>query len=135
MISAGDVYDYPYLWKRQQLNHETEGRKPRPCAFIAAIADPAGNMNLFILAITGSSGGNGKAVEIPALEKRRAGLDGHKQLWIIIDEYNHDIEGKSFYFEASQKRGQFSAPFTKHVLEKFRELVHAKTVSSVSRTK
>lgn len=135
MVSPGDVYEYPYLWKRQQLNDETEGRKPRPCAFIAAIADQTGNVNLFILAITGSFEGKGKAIEIPPLEKRRAGLDGHKQLWIIVDEYNHDIENKSFYFEPSQKRGQFSAPFTKLVLIRFRELARAKTASSVSRAK
>lgn len=135
MIKAGDVYEYPYLWKRQQQNLETEGRKPRPCAFIAAIADQAGNVNLFILAITGSHDGNSEAaVEIPPIEKRRAGLDGHKQLWIMIDEYNHDIENQSFYFEPSKKRGQFSAPFTKLVLTKFMELARTKTVSSVRRT-
>jgi hypothetical protein len=133
MSSAGDVFDYPYLWKREQLNHETEGRKPRPCACVAAVIDQAGQVNMFILAITGSYGGNGKAIEIPAVEKRRAGLDSFKQLWVVIDEYNHDILGKSFYFEPSQKRGALSPAFTKSIFNSFKALAVTKSVSSVRR--
>ena len=133
MVKAGEVYDYPYLWKREQLGQETEGRKPRPCAFIAAVADQAGQVHLFILAITGSFGGAGDAIEIPAIEKRRAGLETQKQLWVVIDEYNHDIFGKSFYVVPSQKIGQFSPAFSHRVLARFKALAATKTVSSVRR--
>jgi hypothetical protein len=133
MVIAGDVFDYPYLWKREQLNHETEGRKPRPCAVVAAIKDHEGRVNLFILAITGSYDSQGKAIEVPAIEKRRGGLQEFKQLWVVIDEYNHDILGKSFYFEPSQKRGTFSQAFTETLLSSFKAMATAKMLSSVKR--
>jgi hypothetical protein len=37
------------------------------------------------------------AAEIPATEKRRAGLATDLRLWLILDEYNQDILGQSFY--------------------------------------
>ena len=36
------------------------------------------------------------AAEIPDTEKRRAGLDGDIRLWIVLDEYNQDVIGRSF---------------------------------------
>jgi hypothetical protein len=33
------------------------------------------------------------AVEIPEMEKRRAGLDATVRLWMILDDYNQDIIG------------------------------------------
>jgi hypothetical protein len=35
------------------------------------------------------------------IEKRRAGLDADVRLWIILDEYNSDIIGHSFYWSRS----------------------------------
>jgi hypothetical protein len=39
------------------------------------------------------------AVEIPLIEKRRAGPGPNLRLWIISEEYNTDIVGQSFYLE------------------------------------
>jgi len=33
------------------------------------------------------------AFEIPAIEKRRAGLDADRHLWIIMDKFNSDVIG------------------------------------------
>lgn len=41
------------------------------------------------------------AAKIPATEKRRAGLSNTLHLWLILDEYNQDVVGKSFYLEAA----------------------------------
>lgn len=132
-ITAGDIYYYPYLWKREGDHGETEGRKPRECAFIAKRVDSKGDTNLFILAITGSFDGKGDAIEIPQIEKRRAGLETDKQLWVVIDEYNHDILGKSFYFIASNKCGAFSPAFTAYVFDRFLALSSKKKVRTVRR--
>jgi hypothetical protein len=43
------------------------------------------------------------AAEIPDTEKRRAGLDGRLRLWIVLDEYNQDVIGRSFYLEPSHR--------------------------------
>jgi hypothetical protein len=52
---------------------------------------------------------------------------------VVIDEYNHDILGKSFYFVASNKRGAFSPAFTTHVFDHFYALASNNKVRTVSR--
>ncbi|MBY5435620.1 hypothetical protein GR204_25720 [Rhizobium leguminosarum] len=51
------------------------------------------------------------AVELPAIEKRRAGLDAGRRLWNIFDEFNADIVGNSFYLEPEPPTGRFSKAF------------------------
>jgi hypothetical protein len=51
------------------------------------------------------------AVEISEMEKRRAGLDVALRLWIILDEYNQDVIGRSFYLEPEPPIGRFSKAF------------------------
>jgi hypothetical protein len=50
-------------------------------------------------------------VKIPEMEKRRGGLDPTLRLWIILDEYNQDIIGQSFYLEPGPPLGRFSKAF------------------------
>jgi hypothetical protein len=38
-------------------------------------------------------------------EKRRVRLDGRLRLWIILDEYNQDEIGRSFYLEPEPPLG------------------------------
>ena len=40
------------------------------------------------------------------MEKRRAGLDATLRLWIILDEYNQDTIGRSFYPEPEPPLGR-----------------------------
>ena len=59
------------------------------------------------------------AAEIPTTEKRRAGLDGDLRLWIVLDEYNSDIVGRSFYIEPEPPIGRFSKAFFLPLLREF----------------
>ena len=63
-LKAGDVISYPYLWRREADNGETEGRKTRP------------------------------AVVVVPLELRRVGLTAEKRGWVIVSEHNRDIVGE-----------------------------------------
>ncbi|UCI29566.1 MULTISPECIES: hypothetical protein [unclassified Mesorhizobium] len=110
---AADVWRYPYLWHRQHGDRQTEGRKMRPVAFVAVLPGKAGGTNLFILAITSTQPGRDRiAVGVPEIECRRAGLDPIP-LWVIVDEYNHDILESSAYFEPGARIGAFSPSFHK----------------------
>ncbi|MER8807639.1 hypothetical protein [Mesorhizobium australicum] len=94
---TADVWRYPYLWHLRHGDGETEGRKARPGAFVAVLPGKAGGTNLFILAITSTQPGRDRvAVGVPEIERRRAGLDP-TPLWVIVDEYNHDILEWSAY--------------------------------------
>ena len=59
------------------------------------------------------------AVEIPEMEKRRAGLDVTPRLWIILDEYNQDVIGRSFYLEPEPLLGRFSKAFFLPLMKEF----------------
>jgi hypothetical protein len=58
-------------------------------------------------------------VEIPEIEKRRAGLDATLRLWIILDEYNQDTVGQSFYLEPEPPLGRFSKAFFLPLMKEF----------------
>ena len=131
-IGSGSVIRYPYLWVRQATAGETEGRKSRPVAVGVRIARPKGEDTLILFAITSQAPDPTRlAVEIPETERRRAGLDGSVRLWIILDEYNQDIVGQSFYLEPESLVGRFSKAFFLPVLKFF--VAHRQQAKSVKR--
>ena len=86
-LRTGAVIRFPYLWAREAALGETEGRKFRPAAVGVRISKPRGEDLLVLFPITSQEPAHGRfAAEIPATEKRRAGLDGTMRLWVILDE-------------------------------------------------
>jgi hypothetical protein len=83
------------------------------------VSNKAGVTNLVILAITLVPPSSSRlALEIPNIERRRAGLDDIP-LWVVLDEYNHDVLESSFYFDPKARIGRFSEAFRKLVLRAF----------------
>ena len=110
---AGQVFDYHYLWKWQADRGETEGRKKRPSCVAIVVTDQAEQHVMFIAPITSKSPGPDRtALEIPETEARRAKLDAHISLWVILDELNADIFEASYTLEDRTPRGAFSPAFT-----------------------
>lgn len=129
----GDVWRYDYLWRWQHDGGETEGRKARPTAMVAVIKTPDGTF-LFILPITSSPPVAGRlSVEVPQIERRRAGLDDIP-LWVMIDEYNFDRLESSFYFDPKARIGRFGSTFHRRVLETFITAARSHLVKRVPRT-
>lgn len=74
--APGDVVTYPFLWKREQHQGETDGRKPRPVCMAVTLSNSDGHTVLFIVPITTRPPSKDRiAVEVPTTEVRRAGLD------------------------------------------------------------
>lgn len=59
------------------------------------------------------------AAEIPTTEKRRAGLAPDMRLWLVLDEYNQDVLGRSFYLEPEPPLGRLSKAFLLPLLKAF----------------
>ena len=119
-LRTGCVIRYPYLWVREAERGETEGRKNRPVAVGVRIARPKGDDVLVLFPITSQPPSPGRfAAEIPEMEKRRAGLDATLRLWIILDEYNQDSIGQSFYLEPESPLGYFSKAFFLPLMKEF----------------
>ena len=119
-IQTASVIRFPYLWAREAADGETEGRKDRPVAVGVRIARPNGEDLLVLFPITSRPPQRDRfAVEVPEMEKRRAGLDPTRRLWIILDEYNQDVIGRSFYLEPEPPLGRFSKAFFLPLLREF----------------
>ncbi|MDQ2860139.1 MAG: hypothetical protein M3T55_05315 [Pseudomonadota bacterium] len=83
-----------------------------------SLSNAFGEHLVALLAITSQSPRDlGAAVEVPALELRRAGLAGHRRAWVIIDEFNTDILERSWYYAPNSARGAFSPAFLGQILK------------------
>lgn len=119
-LRSAFVIRYPYLWAGQADSGETEGRKTRPVAVGVRVSRPRGEDLLVLFPITSQEPQRSRfAAEIPETEKRRAGLDSGLRLWIVLDEYNVDVVGNSFYLEAEPPLGRFSKAFFLPLLRSF----------------
>lgn len=131
---AGQVIDYPYLWKWQCDHGETEGRKFRPCCVSVVVRQSGDKTLLFMAPITSKSPPADRvAIEIPLIEARRAHLDQDRSLWIIIDELNIDIVERSYVLGPDNVRGAFSTRFIFDVVNRIQQLRATGHLSLASR--
>ncbi len=115
-LGTGDVILYRYLWKHEALAGETEGRKPRP----TVVAFRVRQNLLWLFPITTKTPGASRLfTEVPATEKRRAGLDADVELWIVLDEINVEDAASSYYLEPDCELGKFSRAFMIKALDLF----------------
>ena len=113
----GDVWRYEYLWRREHDVGIETGLKTRRTALVATFLGSDGRTNLFWIPITSKKPFSDRvSVEIPQIEKKRAGLTMHMPLWVILDEYNHEFLETSFYFDPNGYQGAFSSVFTEKIL-------------------
>lgn len=73
------------------------------------------------------------ASEIPEIEKRRTGLDPSLRLWIVLDEANIDVIGKSYYLMDQEPMGHFSRPYLIPLAKEFAK--HFRSAMKVDRTR
>lgn len=133
VIQTACVVRYPYLWAREAGKGETEGRKHRPVAVGVRMPRLDGDMVLFFPITTKQPGRERFYAEIPDTEKRRAGLDADLRLWIILDEFNSDVVGHSFYLEPEPPVGRFSKAFFLPLLREF--IARRKTAVEINRSR
>lgn len=132
--AAGDVFTYPFLWKRQRMQVETEGRKLRPACMAVTMANTEGNTLLFIVPITTLPPSDGRiAVEVLVIEAKRAGLDTRKPCWVMLDEYNSDVFERSYVFEDRTPLGAFGPKFIAELQRILLNALRGRKVSTVNR--
>lgn len=135
LLEAGAVVRYPYLWLQQHRRGEESGRKSRPVCLVLAVHEPQNDLHhLALLAISSQPPKPDQtAIEIPEMERRRAGLSGSAKAWVYVSEWNYDIAERSFYFEPGQLRlGSFTPRFLAVIARAFKPTM-TKRGSRVSR--
>ena len=133
--SAGQVFDYHYLWKWQDEKGETEGRKKRPSCMVVVMVNTEGQHVLFISPITSKQPASDRlAIAIPETEAHRARLDTSIPLWVIVDELNVDVLEASYTLEDRTSRGQFGPAFTDTILRGVKSVRKTGNLSLSKRT-
>jgi hypothetical protein len=136
-LRSGKVVLYPYLWANQHRRGETEGRKTRPTCLVLRFRDPKADLcHLMLVAITSREPDETQAaIEVPDTERKRAGLTRYPRAWVIVGEYNYDIDEQSWFFDSSQEPlGEFSEPFLRQITDALRKEMR-KGAIRVDRTK
>lgn len=127
-IQAGSVIEYQYLWHREAARGEDGGRKPRPTAVAFRSHRPDAD-RIFLLPITSKRPSPGTiGLEIPEIEKRRAGLDSDVRLWVIVSEMNVDRIPGSYVLEPDSRLGELGKPFFRSVLRLLKDHLASATV-------
>jgi hypothetical protein len=87
----GLVLHYSYLWHDQHRQGLEEGTKNRPCVVVLAVACEDGDTVVTVAPVTHAPPrGAGEGVEIPAITKRRLGLDDGRS-WVVVSEINRFV--------------------------------------------
>jgi len=112
-IRSGLVFRYSYLWAREHGRGEDSGRKVRPVC-IQVIAKSGEEQLTMLFPITSQPQDDpATAIEVPALEARRAGLIA--PAWVIVNEWNEDDLDAGPYLADIRPIGAFSKPFTARI--------------------
>ena len=115
-LKTGTVLLYPFLWSREYGQGEESGRKDRPVAVAFNLGHKIG-----LVPITSKAPRTDeRGIEIPEIEKQRAGVDVMKLLWVIPTEMNIDDPAHSYYLEPDSIIGQFSAVFMERLKAEIR---------------
>ncbi|MGQ0563574.1 MAG: hypothetical protein ACT4OK_00700 [Gemmobacter sp.] len=134
--TTGEVFRYPFLWKREQLAGETEGRKKRPVCIAVTVARSGGETVVFILPITTQPPlPSRKFIEVPQIESQRVGLETHVRKWVMLDEINTDILERSYVWDDRTPIGAFSSAFTSRIQTGLLALAKSGGASVVDRMK
>ena len=134
--AAGEVFRYPFLWKREQIAGETEGRKKRPVCIAVTVARNDAETVVFILPITTQPPvPTRQVIEVPQIESQRVGLEAHVRKWIMLDEINIDIVERSHVWDDRKPIGRFSPAFTAKIQSTLIDLARAGKTSVTDRTK
>ena len=134
--AAGEVFRYPFLWKREQLSGETEGRRKRPVCIAVTVVRQDGETVVFLLPITTPPPlATRQAIEVPQIESQRVGLETHVRKWILLDEINTDIVERSYVWDDRKPLGAFSPAFTAKIRTSLLALAKAGVAKVVDRTK
>ena len=133
---AGTVIRYSYLWRREADEGGHSGRKHRPAAII--VARTAGGETLVVPITHSEPSDPAMAIEVPAEERQRIGLDDERS-WIIVAEFNafvwpgpdtHPIPGRD---PETCVYGRLSRAFFTRVLFQVQTLIRASLIARVGR--
>jgi hypothetical protein len=136
----GLVIRYSYLWKSEHDDGRDEGTKDRPCAIVLSVTAGDTGTRVTVLPITHTPPKDATfAIEIPAVVKKRLGLDVERS-WIVLSEGNEfawpgpDLRPQPGRDLSSVAYGFLPPRFYTQVVKRFLELAKLGIAVRVQRT-
>lgn len=122
-LKQGDVIEYPYRWATEVARGAAiDGSKDRPCCLVIMFTTPEDVQVIYLAAISSKAPHPDQAaIEIPDIERRRAGLTRYPQAWVYVDEVNRDEPAHSWYLEPQEPMGTFSKNFMARIATELRQ--------------
>lgn len=134
------MVSYAYLWNSEFEKGREEGLKGRPCAIVLSLRAEGGDVVVALVPVTHSPPARPEeAVEIPAITKRRLGLDEARS-WIGVSEMNRfvwpgpDLRPVSRAEPERFEYGFLPPELFRQVLERFEACAAARRLRIVGRT-
>jgi hypothetical protein len=130
----GTVFKYPYLWLHQR-DRERDHPKQRPACLIFELEKSGGKMTLAIVAISDlRSSAKGSCIEVPQVERQRAGLSDFREAYVHVDEYNVVRQSQSWSYDPrTPPLGRFSKTFIMRIAKALAENVRAGRATRIDR--
>ena len=129
----------PICGIRSSKRGQEEGLKDRPCALVLSSRDEGGDTIVAVVPVTHSPPERPEeAVEIPAVTKRRLGLDEARS-WIVVSEINRfvwpgpDLRPVSRAEPERLEYGFLPPALFRQVLERFEACAAARRLRAVPR--
>jgi hypothetical protein len=130
-FKIGEVYRYSYLWSREALIGEESGRKDRPACIVFKFSGETDLLLIYPIT-TKQPASDRLAIEVPAAERRRCGLNDIS--WIIVDEANSTQVSNAYDFSSFSPLGRFSATFVAKVQQLAKTVIRTRRLNQVKRT-
>ena len=137
---AGLVIRYSYLWMSEFEESQEDGGKIRPCAIVVAVSQTGKSEEVVVLPVTHAIPAEPEyAMEIPAVTKRRLGLDEGRS-WVVFSESNAftwpgpDLRRIGNVGNESVAYGKLPPNFANELIRRFKELEAAGQSKRVPRT-
>ena len=133
MLKQGMVFHYPFLWRHQHAKG-IEHAKDRTCCLAFKLKNKKFGDSYIILSISDQRGDSEHVMEVPAKEKRKAGLDTFRKAYLHLSELNVEPSRGSFNLSPQPKiLGQFGEAFMDDVSEKLAICIRAKAAVFLTR--
>lgn len=136
----GLVIRYSYLWRHEAQAGREDGAKDRPCAIVVNTRNEAGRLEVTVLPITHTPPARVQdAVEIPAITKKRLGLDDGRS-WIVTNETNvflwpgPDLRPSRNGDLSTVAFGVLPPNFLRYVLDNYLEHARSQKIANTKRT-
>lgn len=122
-MNRGEVYRFNYLWGHEAERGRTGSRKIRKVCLVMQVGEWLYLFPFTSLEPKPVEGRDRLYLEVPEIEKKRAGLSAEKPSYLILDDYNRVRIDRLYDFESLTAVGALSPRSLRLIARRFLDAV------------